>query len=373
MSHTIGWTIRGERSTNLIIGCERIVRGQLIEVASQEGFVMSRRWKGSVRLRLGIAILAATAILVAIAIYSWSTAEPTLETMTVDDYPITDGSSSTHPVGVITACHLLDIPYRDIHWPDGSIRPWPDWEAKEYEEEIEKLAEKIGHHGTHGSYVSLIEGRSDLILVARLPSDEELDYAKKEGVEYDIRPFALDAFVFVVNRNCSIKDLTLDEIRGIYTGDITNWTELGGIEANITAYQRDDQSGSQQLMRRFVMGDLEMMDMPDWILWSMMGPINMLDQDKNGLGYSVYYFEQFMAPNDNLSLCAIEGVLPTAETIASGEYPLTTEVYVVIRKDQESDSLPYALRDWYLSKEGQNLVRECGYVPMDDKVYTYTI
>ncbi len=373
MSHTIGRTIRGERSTNLIIGCERIVIGQPIEVASQEGFVMSRRRKDSVRPRLGIAILAATAILAAIAIYSWSTAEPTLETMTVDDYPITDGSSSTHPVGVIAACHLLDIPYRDYPWGDGSIRPWPDLEAKEHEEEIEKLTEKIVHHGTHGSYVSLIEGFSDLILVARLPSDEELDYAKREGVEFEIRPFALDAFVFVVNRNCSIKDFTLDEIRGIYTGNLTNWTELGGIEANITAYQRDDQSGSQQLMRRFVMGDLEMMDMYDWILTSMMGPINMLDQDKNGLGYSVYYFEQFMAPNDNLSLCAIEGVLPTAETIASGEYPLTTEVYVVIRKDQESDSLPHALRDWYLSKEGQDLVRKSGYVPMDDKIITYDI
>ena len=327
----------------------------------------------SIRLKKVVIPVICIAILAAIAIYLWSTAEPTLETMTVDDYPITDGSTSTHPVGVIAACHLLDIPYRDYLWHDGSIRPVLDWEAEEYEEEIEKLNEKIVHHGTHGSFESLIEGRSDLILVARLPSDEELDYAKDEGVEFDIRPFALDAFVFVVNRNCSIKDFTLEEIRDIYTGNITNWTVLGGIEANITAYQRDDQSGSQQLMRQFVMGDLEMMDMPDWILWSMMGPINMLDQDRNGLGYSVYYFEQFMAPNENLSLCAIEGVLPTAETIASGAYPLTTEVYVVIRKDQDKESLPYALRDWYLSKEGQDLVRDCGYVPMDDKVYTYNI
>ena len=57
----------------------------------------------------------------------------------------------------------------------------------------------IGHHGTHSAYLNLINGEADLILVARSPSMEELELAQLSGVEFDIRPVALDAFVFIVN------------------------------------------------------------------------------------------------------------------------------------------------------------------------------
>jgi phosphate transport system substrate-binding protein len=114
----------------------------------------------------------------------------------------------------------------------------------------------FGHHGTHSAYLNLINGEADLILVARSPSMMEFELAQLSGVEFDIRPVALDAFVFIANENNPVDGLSLDEIQRIYTGELTNWDQVGGPEGEIHPYQRDEQSGSQQLMLSLVMKGL---------------------------------------------------------------------------------------------------------------------
>jgi len=83
-----------------------------------------------------------------------------------------------------------------------------------------------------------------------------------------------------------------------------------------------------------------------------------------GLGYSVYYYANFMFPHQHVKLIDIDGVHPTAENIASGSYPLATEVYVVVREDMAEDSSAVMFRDWLLTDAGQTVVKESGYVPI---------
>jgi phosphate transport system substrate-binding protein len=97
----------------------------------------------------------------------------------------------------------------------------------------------------------------------------------------------------------------------------------------------------------------------------MMGPINRLSEDRDGIGYSVYFFEEFMAPNEEIKLVKVDGILPSYDSIAARKYPFTTEVYAVVRKDLADSSGAFQLRDWLLSPEGQKVVAKSGYVPID--------
>ena len=111
-----------------------------------------------------------------------------------------------------------------------------------------------------------------------------------------------------------------------------------------------------------VMNDLEMIDTPNMMLFGMSGPINMVSENPNGLGYSVYYYEQFMAFNEKLKLCGVNDVIPSYDTIAGGEYEYVTEVYTVIREDTGTNSTAYQLWEWLQTDDGQKVVRESGYV-----------
>jgi phosphate transport system substrate-binding protein len=83
-----------------------------------------------------------------------------------------------------------------------------------------------------------------------------------------------------------------------------------------------------------------------------------------GIGYSVYYYVTFMLPDKNVKLIGINGVKPTAESIANHVYPLTAEVYAVTRKNMPKGSTAIMLRDWLLVDEGRAAIVESGYVPI---------
>jgi len=185
----------------------------------------------------------------------------------------------------------------------------------------------------------------------------------------DYRPVALDAFVFLVNQVNPIESLETELIRDIYTGRLTDWSELGvdlsvDGDGTIHTYRRNPNSGSQELMEALVMAGEEMIDSPDLLLYEMVGPFNAIDRDLLGIGYSVYYYATYMLPTETVRLVPVGGVLPTSETIADRSYPFVTEVYVVVRSGLPEDSQALQLRNWLLTADGQAVVAQSGYVPV---------
>lgn len=280
-------------------------------------------------------------------------------------YPRVDGSTSTHPLQILTACKLLNImctwtpPSFSEFFTERGIGP----DLATSLTEAGGIVLSIFHSGTHQAYVNLIQKKTDLILVARLPSDDEVEEAATAGVILDVHSMAMDAFVFLVHKDNPVASLTLEQIRNIYAGEIMSWSELGGA-GGINAYQRDRNSGSQELMEELVMKGTPMSDAPNLIFPSMMGPINAIHDDTQGIGYSVFYYATFMLPDENIKLLGIASIHPTSETIASRAYPLVTEVYAVVRGDMPSDSAAVMLRDWFLTNAGQETVEQSGYVPI---------
>jgi len=304
-------------------------------------------------------------------------------------YPRMCGSTSTQPLAALIACRNFGMDYewvgRENRLPPWAFQPRvdPDFQLLEFTLQSkwqtakeERLAQIINgllaaNTSTHDAYVQLIEGKSDIGLIARLPSQKELNLAATKRVALDVMPCALDAFVFLVNTENPVRSLTTAQIRGIYAGRITDWNSVGGHPAKITGYQREENSGSQQLMRTLVMKELPLAKptvpygrAPQLIAGGTMGGVYLeLSSDKDGLGYSVHYYERFMSRGSKTRVIAVDGVEPSYETIRDRKYPFTCDVFVVTRKDLDSTAPARRLRDWLRSTEGQAVVRESGYVP----------
>jgi phosphate transport system substrate-binding protein len=215
----------------------------------------------------------------------------------------------------------------------------------------------------------LIEGRSDIGLLARPPSSAELELSRAKSVDLEFTPCALDAFVFLVNKANPVRNLTRKQIQDIYSGKITTWESVGG-SGRITAYQREENSGSQQLMNKLVMKDVPLYDPKDYkdgpqlIGQIMSSTFLSLTSDEHAIGYSVYYYEHFMSGSPRTRTIAVDGVEPNSETIGKRKYPYLCEVLVVTRKGLGHDAPAAKLRAWLLSPEGQSVVRASGYVPL---------
>jgi phosphate transport system substrate-binding protein len=295
------------------------------------------------------------------------TATPTVKpdlTVIARDYPKVDGSTSTYPLHMVIACKAFGV---RCTWqetmPLSSERTIGPDMMQRVRAEADRVFNLVRHTGTNSAYINLIQGKADLILVARAPSEDELKAAKENRVELDVRAFALDAFVFLVNVQNPVDDLKIENVRDIYTGKITDWATFGG-KGQIKAYQRDRNSGSQELMEALVMKGAPMLKSPNMIIETMMGAVNAIGKEPVGIGYSVYYYATFMLPDKNVKLIGVNGIKPTSENIAKHTYPLATEVYAVTRRNMPKGSTAIMLRDWLLTDEGKAAIAESGYVPL---------
>ncbi len=261
---------------------------------------------------------------------------------TLENYPKVDASLAIHPLVDSIASNFIGIPEEDLTFEYTKTR-------------------------TSNVYQNLVDGKADVVFVAE-PSEEDLAYAKSKGVELEIIPATSSAFVFIVNSKNPVDNLTLDEIVKIYKGDITNWKEVGGDDEEIIPYQRPNGSGSQTAMIQLVMKDQDLMTAPKIQIEQEMGglidAVAEYDNSKAAIGYSYFYFVNTMYKRDTIKMIGINGVKPTLETIKDGSYPIYTNGYIVIRKDEEEDS---SARKWVnevLGERGSKIIEEAGYVPL---------
>ena len=230
---------------------------------------------------------------------------------------------------------------------------------------------KLDYTNTHPSYVRLINGEVDLIVVTE-PSEEEIELAKEKNVELEVIPVVNEGFVFYVNGENKVDNLSLEQVQKIYTGEITNWLQVGGEDAPIRAFQRPENSGSQTGMLSLVMKNLPLMKpiKEDLIetMSAIIGLVSDYDNGRNAIGYSYYYYAKTMYASidegvaNGIKLLGINGVKPSNQTIKSGEYPLKTAYYIVINKNEPEESKTRKLVEAMLSERGQAVAESVGYV-----------
>ena len=205
---------------------------------------------------------------------------------------------------------------------------------------------KMQYRNTRGAYQALVDGDADLIFCAA-PSQAQLDYAAQNGVELELTPIGLEAFVFFVNENNPVSSLTQEQLRAVYAGEITNWNELGGPDRLICALQRNEGSGSQTRFLAFMEGRT-----------TAHRPFAFLGAS---IGFSFRYYLDGVVRAEGVKLLAVDGVYPGREEIRAGDYPLTSPFYAVSRKGEPNPNVERIL-DFIRSPAGQQIVEQSGYV-----------
>lgn len=226
--------------------------------------------------------------------------------------------------------------------------------------------QKAAHSKTYTSFENLLKGNCELIFTTPL-SAAQLQTMEDEGFKYEAEPVAGEGFVFVVNKDNPVDTLTIEEIKGIYSGEITNWSEVGGNDSEIIAYQRNADSGSQNYMISFMGATPLMKPITDVIPASMSGILDVVanyDNGINAIGYSVYAYSDGMYENiSEIKYIKVNGVEPSLKTLADGRYPLLGYNYAVFSADEPEDSNVRALVKWIQSDAGQQVIADAGYIP----------
>ncbi len=205
------------------------------------------------------------------------------------------------------------------------------------------------------------------LIIATEPSDEEIAMAEKENVEMIVTPVCYDAFVFITHKDNVVENLTTEQIQKIYSGEITNWKEVGGKNQKIKAYQREENSGSQTAMENMVMKGIPMLP-PNLIkvaagMGMLVEAVGEYENSQSSIGYTYKYYIDTLYKNENIKVLNVDGVSPEAENLRNKTYPFTTNYYGVIRKEDEQ-KIGGKFLEWMLSQEGQDCIEQAGYIPL---------
>lgn len=294
---------------------------------------------------------------------------PDLNDITISNFPIIDGSDSTEPLRLILMSKLLGFDYEWISSPFVQPEEAPNWVMPKYtgnSEEIRKLEEsRLLNSNTHGSFLKLIDDKVELIITARSISRDEKVYAEEKSVTLIEKPIARDALAFMVNKKNPIDSLSIKQIQGIYTGDIINWSEVGGWDCEMHPYVRNRNSGSQEKFETMVMAGLAIKDFPIMYVGSTMtAPYHQLDHDSTGIAYTPFYYFTYISGNISSKVIGVDGVAMIKENIENDTYPYTSNVYAAVRSDIDKSSLAYRIFDFLTTEKGQSIVEESGYIPL---------
>ena len=297
--------------------------------------------------------------------------EGDLKGIKLEDWPRTDCSTSTKPARDLVAYKLLGVPYKwEEDWLSGRVYVInPDLYSEKAPFSLNDYQRKNLCSGTHDAYMNLLEGKTDVIIASRDISRNEKISSEELGVELETAPLAIDALVFIVNPKNPVKNLTADQVRKIYTGEITNWKEVGGVDHTITPYIRNADSGSQEKMETLVMDGLKMIEgtegtyMYEIIGSQMASPYLQLEVDEYGIGYTPFFYCTAMVRDlMRVDMLSIDGVMPSKETLRNNKYPFVSSIYAGVRKTEDHDSMAYKLYQFLFTKKGADMIDESGYI-----------
>jgi len=249
---------------------------------------------------------------------------------------------------------------------DGAAAVFPVYSAfvnATYPNTIKLYDGTFEYNNTVGGYKLLGEKQTDIFFGA-YPSEQQIETAREKGTEFEYTKIGTEAFVFFVHKDNPLDNLTTEQIQKIYSGEITNWKQVGGKDEEIIAFQRNAGSGSQSMLIRFMDGKKIMKAPTEQVDDLMSGIIERVSDYRNktnSIGFSFRYYLEGIIKNPNVKMLSIDGISPTVENIKNGKYPITTSLYAVTYKDNPNPNVD-KLINWILSNEGQEIIERTGYV-----------
>lgn len=246
----------------------------------------------------------------------------------------------------------------------------PVW-AEEFMNTHPDVSIAVSGPGSGVGIAALINGTTDICQATRKIRQTEIDQAEANGVEpYEIQ-VATDALSVVVHPSNPVSELTIVQLSAIYTGEITNWNEVGGNDVEIVAIARDTNSGTHVFFKEHVV-QMQGLSTEDKSL-EYGGDVLMLPSTEEGVSQvasnpNAIFYPGLGYVTEEVKPLAIKqtadstGVLPSVQTALDGTYPIARPL--LFYTDGEPTSVIKDFIDYCLSSEGQEKVIEVGYVPL---------
>jgi phosphate transport system substrate-binding protein len=209
---------------------------------------------------------------------------------------------------------------------------------------------------------ALINGTTDIAQSSRPMKQSEKDKLRDRynslGVEI---PVAMDGITIYVNEKNPLAELTLDQIKQIYTGKTVNWKELGGADMKIILYGRENSSGTYSFFKDNVLMGADYAPQTQ-TLPGTAAVVNAVSKDENGIGYGGAAYAKGIKEVKVKKDANSPALAPTLETIQDGSYPISRELFWYTRIKPTGDAKKFL--DYVLSPKGQEVVNEVGYFPL---------
>jgi phosphate transport system substrate-binding protein len=173
---------------------------------------------------------------------------------------------------------------------------------------------------------------------------------------------ALDGLSVYVHSENPLNELSVDQLEKIFTGKVTNWRDLGGSDAPITVYSRENSSGTYEFFKEHILKGQDFVSSAQ----TMPGTAALLQsisRDKNGIGYGGAAYGHGAKALKIKKTGDSPAIEPTDENVISGKYPIWRYLYNYLNPDKDKGEIA-AYLTWIRSPEGQKIVKEVGYYPL---------
>jgi phosphate transport system substrate-binding protein len=241
--------------------------------------------------------------------------------------------------------------------------------AEAYQKVDSSTSITITGGGTGTGIAALINHTADIANASRPMTDEEIAAAHANGIDPVEIPIAIDALAIVVHPTNPVSELTLNQLSDMFTGRITNWNQVGGIDAPIVLVSRDSNSGTHvyfldTVVRKGERGNTDIFAPQTLLMPSSVGITSEISRNPNAIGYDGL---GYVTENEKVVAVAHDSsapfVLPSAATAADGSYPLARDLFMYTAGEPTGAISRYL--DWARGSEGQTIVSQMGFVPLD--------
>lgn len=234
--------------------------------------------------------------------------------------------------------------------------------AETYMNENKDAVVQVTGGGSGTGIAALINKATDICAASRPMSGEERKQAEeKQGKKVTEIPVALDGIAVYVHENNPLKEITLAQIKDVYTGKTTSWKALGGEDKKIVAYSRENNSGTYVYFKEHVLQE-EDFAADAQTLPGTAAVINAVSKDRYSIGYGGIAYAKGVKVIGVKKDEKAKPVEPSMQTVRANTYPISRSLYFYVMGEPK-DSLK-AFIDWVLSDEGQKICEEVGYYPL---------
>ena len=234
-----------------------------------------------------------------------------------------------------------------------SVGPTMEVLAEEYQDANEGVSIEIQQVGSSSGITNTIDGISQIGMSSRDLKGEE----KSKGLEE--HQIAIDGIAVITNTANDVDDLTIDQIKDIYTGKITNWKEVGGNDATIVVVSREDGSGTRDGFQENVGFKSEELTKDAQISDGSGNIKSIVEGNENAIGYISFGYV-----DENVNALTIDGVELNAENVKNNSYAIARPFLFVNKEDVITEQGKNFI-DFILSEEGQNVVEKNGFISVN--------